>query len=216
LIEDDVLEVVTALNGSSIDLIDISGGTYFPGAKAASDGAGRGPYFTEFAKRACTVTTKPLMQTGGFKTRTQAEEALASGAVDVVGLARALVLEPSLPDLWKKDQRPEPVFPRFSETPEGGITAWYTMRITEIGADKETQDFPDLGQAIQEYEARDKARTEIWLNHFANDVVRQAQRGLSIYLGHVASWLFAAAAAAAIFFPHSPLEQSYRDAQSVL
>lgn len=171
--EEDALEVVAALDRSSVDLIDISGGTYFPGAKSASDGAGRGPYFIEIAKRARALTTKPLMLTGGFKTRTQAEDAVVSGAVDIVGLARALVLEPSLPDLWKADQIPEPVFPRFSDAPDGGITAWYTMRLTEIGADKETSVFGDLGQAIQEYDARDKARTEVWLRHFATDVVGQ-------------------------------------------
>ena len=92
--EEDAFEVVAALDRSSLDLIDISGGTYFPGAKSASDGAGRRPYFIEFAKRARAVTTKPLMLTGGFKTRKQAEDAVTSGAVDVVGLARALVLEP--------------------------------------------------------------------------------------------------------------------------
>ncbi len=169
----DALEVVAALDRSSIDLIDISGGTYFPGAKSASDGAGRGPYFIEFAKHARAVTTKPLMLTGGFKTRTQTEDALASGAVDIVGLARALALEPSLPDLWKADQQLEPAFPRFSNAPEGGITAWYTMRLTEIGADKETSVFGDLGQAIRDYEARDKTRTEVWLRHFADDVIEQ-------------------------------------------
>ena len=171
--EEDALEVVAALDRSSVDLIDISGGTYFPGAKSASDGAGRGPYFIEFAKRARAVTTKPLMLTGGFKTHTQAEDAVASGAVDIVGLARALVLEPSLPELWKADQRPEPIFPRFSEAPEGEITAWYTMRLTEIGADKESPVFSDLGQTIRDYEARDKTRTEVWLRHYANDVVGQ-------------------------------------------
>jgi 2,4-dienoyl-CoA reductase-like NADH-dependent reductase (Old Yellow Enzyme family) len=171
--EEDALEVVAALDRSSVDLIDISGGTYFPGAKSASDGAGHGPYFIEFAKLARAVTTKPLMLTGGFKTRTQAEDAVASGAVDIVGLARALVLEPSLPDLWKADQKPEPVFPRFFDAPEGGITAWYTMRLTEIGADKETSVLGDLGQAIRDYEARDQTRTEVWLRHFANDVVGQ-------------------------------------------
>ncbi len=171
--EVDALEVVGALDRSSVDLIDISGGTYFPGAKSATDGAGRGPYFIEFAKRARAVTTKPLMLTGGFKTRMQAEDAVASGAVDIVGLARALVLEPSLPDLWKADQNPEPVFPSFSDAPEGGITAWYTMRLTEIGADKKTRVFGDLGQAIRDYEARDKTRTEVWLRHFADDVVGQ-------------------------------------------
>jgi len=169
--QDDALEVVAALDRSSADLIDISGGTYFPDAKAASDGAGRGPYFIEFAKRARAVTAKPLMLTGGFKTRAQAEDAVASGAVDVIGLARALVLEPSLPDLWKSDRKPEPVFPRFSATPEGGITAWYTMRLTEIAADVEAQDFGDLGQAIRDYEARDKARTDVWLRHFTDDRV---------------------------------------------
>ncbi len=166
--QEDALEVVAALDQSSIDLIDISGGTYFPGAKSASDGAGRGPYFIEFAKRARTVTTKPLMLTGGFKTRAQAEDAVASGAVDVVGLARALVLAPTLPNLWMADQMPAPVFPRFSDAPEGGITAWYTMRLTDIGADKETPDVGELGQAIRDYEARDKARTEVWLRHFPN------------------------------------------------
>ncbi len=172
--EIDALEIVAALNRSSVDLIDISSGTYFPGAKSASDGAGRGPYFLEFAKRARAATTKPLMLTGGFKTRAQAEDALATGAVDIVGLARALVLEPSLPDLWKADQKPEPVFPRFSEAPEGGITAWYTMRLTEIGTDKETPVVGDLGQAIRDYEERDKSRTVVWLRHFANDVLGQA------------------------------------------
>ncbi|MEH6477943.1 MAG: hypothetical protein V7727_19790 [Sneathiella sp.] len=174
LAEEDALEVIAALNRTSIDLIDISGGTYFPGAKAASDGTGNGPYFLGFAKRARTVTTKPLMLTGGLKTRTQADNAVASGAVDIVGLARALVLEPSLPDLWKADQKPEPVFPRFKDAPEGGITAWYTMRLTEIGADKETTDFTALGQAIRDYEARDETRTKIWLRHFADDIVGKA------------------------------------------
>lgn len=109
------LEVVAALDRSSVDLIDISGGTYFPGAKAASDGASHGPYFIEFAKRARAVTTKPLMLTGGFKTHAQAEDAVASGAVDMVGLARALVLEPSLPNFWKVKQKPEPDFPKFAD-----------------------------------------------------------------------------------------------------
>lgn len=166
--EEDALKVVAALDGSSVDLIDISGGTYFPGAKSASDRAGRGPYFLEFARRARAVTTKPLMLTGGFKTRAQAEDAVASGAVDIVGLARALVLEPSLPILWKSDRKTEPLFPKFSDAPDGGITAWYTMRLAEIGADKETPDFGGLEQAILKYEAGNKSRTQVWLRHFSN------------------------------------------------
>ncbi|WP_370213866.1 NADH:flavin oxidoreductase/NADH oxidase family protein [Roseovarius sp.] len=164
--EEDALAVVAALDNSSVDVIDISGGTYFPGAKSASDSAGGGPYFIAFAKRARTVTSKPLMLTGGFKTRTQAQEAVLSGAADIVGLARALALEPSLPNLWLAHQMPEPAFPRFSHAPEGGITAWYTMRLTDIGADAETGDFGDLDQALADYDARDGFRTEILTRHF--------------------------------------------------
>ncbi len=169
--EDDALKVVAALNKTSIDLIDITGATYFPGAKAASDGAGHGPYFIELAKRARTVTTKPLMLTGGFKTRAQADDAVASGTVDIVGLARALALEPSLPNLWETAQTPEPISHRFSATPEGGITAWYTMRLTELGTDSETTDVTDLNLTINDYDKRDATRTEIWLRHFSDDIV---------------------------------------------
>lgn len=118
----DQLEVVAAQDQSSVDLVDISGGTYFPGAEPASEGAGRGAYFIEFAKRARASTTKPLMLTGGFKTRMQAEDVVASGIVDIVGLARMPVLEPTLPDLWKEGQRPEPlsqIHPQRAELPLG-------------------------------------------------------------------------------------------------
>lgn len=168
-IEDEALEVIKALDQTSVDLIDISGGTYFPGAKAASDKAGQGPYFFAFAKRARAATTKPLMLTGGFKTHAQAEEAIASGTIDIVGLARAIVLEPNLPNLWKKKQLPSPVFPRFANAPEGGVTAWYTMRITEIAAHKDLPEFDGLEAAIKAYALRDRHRTEIWKRHFAEN-----------------------------------------------
>jgi 2,4-dienoyl-CoA reductase-like NADH-dependent reductase (Old Yellow Enzyme family) len=168
------LHVVAALDRTTIDLIDISGGTYFPGAKAASDMPGRGPYFLEFAKRARSVTSTPLMLTGGFKTREQAEGAVASGAVDVVGLARALVLEPDLADLWKAGKNLAPEFPRFANAPEGGVTAWYTMRMTEIAADRQSQDYSGLDAAIRAYEMRDEERTKIWLRHFAGHAARHA------------------------------------------
>lgn len=163
---EDALHVAAALDRASVDLIDISGGTYFPGAKSASDVAATGPYFIEFAKRARAVTTKPLMLTGGFKTRSQAEDAVASGATDVVGLARALALEPALPNLWRAGDMSEPAFPRFQRAPEGGVTAWYTMRLTDIAAGDDRSNPQDIEQAIQAYEARDQARTQVWLRHF--------------------------------------------------
>lgn len=76
------------------------------------------------------------------------------------------ITSPALPYLWMENQLPESAYPRFWDAPEGGITAWYTMRLTEIGTDKETHGVSELGQTICDYEARDNTRAEIWLRHF--------------------------------------------------
>jgi len=52
------------------------------------------------------------------------------------------------------------------------MSLWLPL-ISRIGADRETPEFGDLWQAIRDYEARDKARTEIWSHHFANHVAGQ-------------------------------------------
>ena len=44
------------------------------------------------------AVTVPVMVTGGFRTASGIEKAVATGAADLVGLARALVLEPNLPN----------------------------------------------------------------------------------------------------------------------
>ena len=164
--EAEALDVVSALDQTGLDLIDVSGGTYFPGARSMSDSAGGQPYFLDFAKRARCRTRKHLMVTGGFKTRHQAEAAVSEGHIDLVGLARAFVLAPDLPERWSADRPEDPVFPTFVRPPPGGVTAWYTMRLTEIGEDRETDAVADLEDAIASYEARDDARVASWTERF--------------------------------------------------
>jgi len=168
LTEADALEVIRLLDQTSIDLIDISGGTYFPGAKASSEGTSRGPYFLDFAKRARAITAVPLMLTGGFKRREQAIEAIGSGVVDMVGLARAMILNPQLAATWLSEKGGDPEFPKFQSAPPGGITAWYTMRLTALGEDRENDFEMDLLAAICEYEERDAQRGRKWQKKFAH------------------------------------------------
>ena len=47
LIDDDALVAISLLGNEAVDLIDISGGTYFPGAPASSDRRTSGPYFLD-------------------------------------------------------------------------------------------------------------------------------------------------------------------------
>jgi len=163
--KDEALDVIGVLDRTSLDLIDISGGTYFPGAKSASDSAGGGPYFTDFGKSARKQTRKPLMITGGFKTAAQAVQAVTDGAADIVGLARAMVLAPDLPQRWAETGE-DIAFPRFAETPEGGVTAWYTQALTQIGQDAPIDESCDVPKALAEYNARDAARVALWNTHF--------------------------------------------------
>lgn len=160
--EDEALEVIAAMDQAAIDLIDISGGTYFPGAKSSSDRASSGPYFLEFAGRSRSRTDIPLMVTGGFKTLAQAEIAIATGKADIVGLARALVVDPELPIHWLLGERGEPQFPRFKNPPEGGVTAWYTMQITQNAKAEFALSPNDMADAIEAYKDRDYVRRQIW------------------------------------------------------
>ena len=167
LTEDDALEFVRLLDKSSVDLIDISGGTYFPGAKASSEGASKGgPYFLDFARRAKGVTDVPLMLTGGFERREQAVDAVASGAADMVSLARAMVLNPRLAEVWLSDEGGDPEFPNFDSPPRGGVTAWYTMRLTALGEDSEDAFTLDPQSAKRIYEERDSQRCIQWREKF--------------------------------------------------
>jgi 2,4-dienoyl-CoA reductase-like NADH-dependent reductase (Old Yellow Enzyme family) len=102
--EEESIETIRALTQAGIDLIEISGGTYeMPAmggatqeAKKASTVA-REAYFIEFAEKVRAAVTVPLMVTGGFRTATAMNAALRSGALDVVGLARLLAIDPDAP-----------------------------------------------------------------------------------------------------------------------
>lgn len=99
--EDEALETFTALAEAGMDLIEISGGTYEAPAMvglAKKSTRDREAYFLEFAERARRTHPVPLMVTGGFRTRQGMIDALASGALDMIGLARPLAMEPELPN----------------------------------------------------------------------------------------------------------------------
>lgn len=167
LTTDHALEVVRLLNDTSVDLIDVSGGTYFPGAASSSDGtSSSGPYFVDFAKQAKEVTTIPIVLTGGFETRDQVLDALQNGSADAMSFGRAMVLNPSLANAWLSDAGGNPEFPMFDAPPRGGVTAWYSMRLTALGEDEEGRFDLSPADALEAYEARDAKRCEAWRNRF--------------------------------------------------
>ncbi|TFF41705.1 NADH:flavin oxidoreductase/NADH oxidase family protein [Pseudomonas sp. RIT623] len=101
---DDARQVVGLLNGLSIDLVELSGGSYEAPAMQgqARDGRtlAREAYFLEFAKDIRAVANMPVMVTGGIRRRSIAEQVVHSG-VEMVGIGTALAIDPALPRAWR-------------------------------------------------------------------------------------------------------------------
>lgn len=104
----DCLQVVRWLEEAGLDLLEISGGNYeepsmmgsktSEGTAVADSTVKREAYFMEYAEQIRKVSKVPLMVTGGFRSKAAMEAALASGALDVVGLGRPMCVETDLPN----------------------------------------------------------------------------------------------------------------------
>lgn len=90
--EEESRDVVAALAGEGLDLIEVSGGSYEAPAmmgSAAKSTRDREAYFLEYARAVRDVAAGvPLAVTGGNRTRAAMEAALASGDCDVIGIGR--------------------------------------------------------------------------------------------------------------------------------
>ncbi|HEX4843827.1 MAG TPA: NADH:flavin oxidoreductase/NADH oxidase family protein, partial [Limnobacter sp.] len=109
--EEESLAVIQELTARGIDMIEVSGGTYeapaMTGATAQpkkESTVKREAYFMDFTEKVRAVCKVPLMLTGGFRTVGGMKEALNSGAVDLIGLARSIAIEPDLPNRLLADQ----------------------------------------------------------------------------------------------------------------
>jgi 2,4-dienoyl-CoA reductase-like NADH-dependent reductase (Old Yellow Enzyme family) len=107
---EDSLQVARWLQEAGVDLIEISGGTYeqpkllgIEGLEAeevqavAETTLAREAYFVDFAKAMKSELSIPLMVTGGFRSASAMEQALKSGAADVIGLGRPMCVMPEAP-----------------------------------------------------------------------------------------------------------------------
>ena len=96
--ESESVQVVQKLSEMGIDFIEVSGGNYeSPQMLAAKDSTRkREAFFIDYAEKARAVSQAPLIITGGFRSQTAMEDALSSGHLDLVGVARPFALVPDL------------------------------------------------------------------------------------------------------------------------
>ena len=101
--ETDSIQVVQKMSELGIDFIEISGGNYespeMLTAKASTKQ--REAFFIDYAEKARAVSQVPLIITGGFRSEQAMNDALNSGHLDFIGIARPLALMPDLPNKIK-------------------------------------------------------------------------------------------------------------------
>ncbi len=102
----DCVALVKLLNDTSLDLLELSGGSLeqpkMMGVTLREGGgdaahATREAYFVGFAKEIRAAAAMPVMVAGGFRSRAGMVEALERGEVDLVGLGRPLIAMPDGP-----------------------------------------------------------------------------------------------------------------------
>jgi 2,4-dienoyl-CoA reductase-like NADH-dependent reductase (Old Yellow Enzyme family) len=166
------LEVARWLQGASVDLIEVSGGTYeqprllnlegiepvAEQAVAASTRA-REAYFVDFAQAMRKQLDIPLMVTGGLRRLDAMEDTLASGSADVIGIGRPMCVLTDAPNQLLKGLSELPryendlsLLPRWLKSLErlklvrtiaGFATQfWYYEQIAQLGERGKVQ--PDL------------------------------------------------------------------------
>lgn len=144
--EEESMEVVRLLSQEGIDLIEISGGTYekpaMVGHKQKKSTQEREAYFLDYIEKVRKITDKPLMLTGGFRTASVMEQALADGKLDIVGLARPFCLYPELAqDIFSGKttafELPMPTSGVKQIDKTGGVELpWYALQIQRLGKGK--------------------------------------------------------------------------------
>lgn len=150
--EEDSMIVAETLAGLGMDLIEISGGTYEAPrmAKGHGDAADikastrqREAYFLEYAEKIRQrIPNTPLMVTGGFRSSAFMTQALASGATDLIGLARPLVTDPEFSNRLLSGapvtSEVKPIRTGVKMIDRMGLmeTAWYARQLARMGKGK--------------------------------------------------------------------------------
>ncbi len=140
----DCVALVRLLNATSLDLLELSGGSLeqpkVMGVTLKDEGedgkhqaqAAREAYFVGFAKDIRAVAAMPVMVVGGFRSRAAMVEALERGEVDLIGLGRPLIAMPDGPARLLSGEIDR--LPRFEEKFDIlRFMSWNNMQLERMG-----------------------------------------------------------------------------------
>jgi 2,4-dienoyl-CoA reductase-like NADH-dependent reductase (Old Yellow Enzyme family) len=185
---EESIQVVRWLSEASVDLLEVSGGTYehleffkaHDPNEIRDSTRQREAMFLKYASSIKAAANMPVMITGGFRTLAGMEAALHSGDTDMIGIARPFCLDPDFPNrmlagnlpnlpvpedrlvlgkgFWGPNSR-SPTMRAFNNQAQAG---WYYHQIERLGAGLAPQ--PELSP------------WRALLAHFSKDFVRAMKR----------------------------------------
>jgi len=137
--------VIQALDEMGMDLFEISGGNYeapaMTGVKQSTKE--REAYFIVFAAKVKGLIKAPVVVTGGFRSAKGMSDAVASGDIDMVGIARPLTLDPDMPNEIIKGvnvkSKVKPLTTGVKALDQAGMLeiTWYEQQMARIAAGKQ-------------------------------------------------------------------------------
>ncbi len=146
--EEESMIVVKTLGDLGMDLIEISGGTYeatamMDGTKKKDSTKKREAYFLDYCEKVRKLIDTPLLLTGGFRSRDGMDEALQSGACEMIGLARSIAIDPDFPNKLiagqdvKSQVKPLSSGSKAMDKMIPLEIVWYTEQIHRMGKGKD-------------------------------------------------------------------------------
>lgn len=170
----DALEVVGWLNDSTLDLLELSGGSVeqpkIVGLTFQDEGEDGRPtstikreaYFVEFAAEIRRVAKMPVMVTGGFRTVKAMAHSIEGGEVDLVGIGRPFCVDPDIAGKLLRgeaDQVP---------SPEASLEVFYVLPWCNVQIDRMANGLePDLtlsGEgAVEQFKSLESGYLNAWL-----------------------------------------------------
>jgi 2,4-dienoyl-CoA reductase-like NADH-dependent reductase (Old Yellow Enzyme family) len=139
----ECIALMTLLNHTSLDLIELSGGSLeqpkVVGVTFKDQGVDgrressikREAYFLEFAASVRTAARMPVLVTGGFRTVAGMSAALKAGELDLVGMARPFLADPLIATHLLSGQITVAPTPEAS-LPVTELMQWFNMQIERM------------------------------------------------------------------------------------
>ncbi len=137
------LEVARMLQTEGIDFLEISGGNFespaaYQYASKTESSVAREAYFLDYARDIKAALHIPVMVTGGFRSLSIMNRALADGATDLIGMGRPFIVDPEFPTKLLNGSigmapAIERDFPPAEELPRGAALNWFCHQLALHG-----------------------------------------------------------------------------------